>query len=182
MSEPEVQPIPLPPRPAGATPAEVEAYAAACLAHLHLQDWCFGWDKTSRRLGCCKPQQRRISLSRYYAETYATKEPEQLWRTLLHELAHALAWHYHQSRGHSNIWKRYCAALGIPGERACVRGVEFSAPRRIPRYMLCHLETGEIYRTYISKPRLTPARLKACYIPGLKSETLGKLVIKPIAS
>ena len=182
MSAPEVQPIPLPPRPAGATPAEVEAYAAACLAHLHLQGWCFGWDKTSRRLGCCKMRQQRISLSRYYAEAYATRDPEQLWRTLLHELAHALAWHYHRNTGHGSIWKRYCTALGIPGERASVRGIEFTAPRSEPRFNLCHQETGEIFRTYTRKPRLSASRLKACYIPGRKAETLGKLIIKPIAS
>ena len=181
MPATEVPHIPLPPRPAGATPAEVEQYAAACLAHLHLQDWHFGWDKTSRRLGCCKMQQRRISLSRYYAEAYATREPVQLWRTLLHELAHALAWHYHRSTGHGSIWKRYCTALGIPGERASVRGIEFTAPRSEPRFNLCHQETGEIFRTYIRKPRLSASRLKACYIPGRKAETLGKLTIRPIA-
>ena len=65
---------------------ELEAYATLCLACLHLEDWHFGWDKTTRRLGCCKMQPRRISLSRYYAEAYATKDPEQLRRTLLHEL------------------------------------------------------------------------------------------------
>ena len=182
MPATEVPHIPLPPRPAGATPAEVEQYAAACLAHLHLQDWHFGWDKTSRRLGCCKMQQRRISLSRYYAEAYATREPGQLWRTLLHELAHALAWHYHRSTGHGSIWKRYCTALGIPGERASVRGIEFTAPRSEPRFNLCHQETGEIFRTYTRNPRLSASRLKVCYIPGRKAETLGKLIIKPIAS
>ena len=177
-----VQPIPLPPRPAGATPADVEAYAAACLAHLHLAGWSFGWDKTTRRLGCCKMQRQRISLSRYYAEAYATREPEQLWRTLLHELAHALAWVHHQSRGHGAVWKRYCAALGIPGERASVCGIEFEAPRREARFCLCHSETGEIYRTYTRLPRSSAARLRNCYIPGRKAETLGKLIIKPIAS
>lgn len=182
MPAAEVQPIPLPPRPAGATPAEVEAYAATCLAHLHLSGWSFGWDKTTRRLGCCKMQQRRISLSRYYAEAYATKEPEQLWRTLLHELAHALAWVHHLSRGHGPVWKRYCAALGISGERASVRGIEFEAPRREPRFSLCHSETGEIYRTYTRRPRHTAASLRRCYIPGRRAETLDKLIIKPIAS
>ena len=176
------QQIPLLPRPAGATPAEVEAYAAACLAHLHLHDWCFGWDKTVRRLGCCKMQQRRISLSRYYAETYASKDADQLWRTLLHELAHALAWVHHGARGHGPVWKRYCAALGIPGERASARGIEFANPRpQSPaRFCLCHQETGEVYRTYTRKPRVCAHRLRSYYIPGRKADTLGKLTIKSI--
>ncbi len=177
----EVPHIPLPPRPAGATPAEVEQYAAACLAHLHLQDWHFGWDKTSRRLGCCKMQQRRISLSRYYAEAYATRDPGQLWRTLLHELAHALAWVHHKATGHGPVWKRYCTALGIDGEKASVRGIEFDAPRSAARFTLCHSETGEIFRTYSRRPTLRAARLRSCYIPGRKAETLGKLTIRPIA-
>ena len=177
----ETPAIPLPPRPA-ATRAGVEEYAAHCLAHLHLHDWHFGWDKTTRRLGCCKMQQRRISLSRYYAETYVTKAPEQLWRTLLHELAHALAWVHHGARAHGPVWKRYCTALGIHGERASARDIEFTTPRqpRPARFSLCHRETGEIYRTYTRKPRLTPARLRHCYIPGRKAETLGQLTIKPI--
>ena len=177
-----VQQIPLPPRPAGATPAEVEAYAATCLAHLHLHDWCFGWDKTVRRLGCCKMQQRRISLSRYYAEAYASKDAGQLWRTLLHELAHALAWVHHGARGHGPVWKRYCAALGIPGERASARDIEFISPRqeRTVRFTLCHRDTGEIYRTYTRKPRISAHRLRSCYIPGKKADTLGRLTIKSI--
>lgn len=160
----------------------VENYAARCLAHLHLHDWHFGWDNTIRRLGCCKMQQRRISLSRYYAETYTTRNPEQLWRTLLHELAHALAWVHHRARGHGEVWKRYCCALGIPGERASARDIEFATPRppRAPRFCLCHRETGEVYRTYTRKPRLTTARLRHCYIPGRKSDTLGQLTIRPI--
>lgn len=182
MPAAEVQLIPLPLRPAGASPADVAAYADACLQQLHLEGWHFGWDKTTRRLGCCKMQLRRISLSQYYAEAYASKDPEQLWRTLLHELAHALAWQYHGARGHGPVWRRYCAALGIPGERACARGIEFEAPRREPRFNLCHCETGEVYRTYTRRPRHSTASLSRCYIPGRRQETLGKLVIKPIAS
>lgn len=182
MNPAEAKKLTLPPRPSGATPAEVEAYAAACLAHLHLEGWHFGWDKTANRLGCCKMQLRRISLSRYYAEAYATKDPEQLWRTLLHELAHALAWHYHNTRGHGPVWKHYCAALGIPGERAGVRGIEFSTPRKTPeaRFCLSHCETGEVYRTYTRAPRTSLEKLRHCYIPGRKEETLGKLIIMPI--
>ena len=181
MSQPSVQPIPLPPLPAGFSPAEVEQYSAQCLTWLHLHDWHFGWDKTTRRLGCCKMQQKRISLSRYYAETYATRGPAQLLRTLLHELAHALAWVHHRATGHGPVWQRYCAALGIPGERACTRNIEFDTPKKQqPKFTLCHKDTGEIYRTYTRKPQKSAASLRHCYIPGRKAETLGKLIIRPV--
>ena len=103
-------------------------------------------------------------------------------RTLLHELAHALAWERRRSRGHGIVWRHYCAALGIPDERATTRCEDF-APARPPRparYALVRDTTGEVYRTYVSRPRRHPSRLKHCYIPGKKEETLGHLVIRTL--
>ncbi len=41
-------------------------------------------------------------------------------QTLLHELAHLLAYHRHGNKilAHGNEWKQACADLGIPGEKA----------------------------------------------------------------
>ncbi len=47
-------------------------------------------------------------------------EPEELWRTLKHELAHLIAYERCGRRHidpHGNEWQAACAELGIPGEK-----------------------------------------------------------------
>ena len=92
---------------------EVEAYAAACLQSLQLAGWSFGWDRALHRLGCCRFRERRITLSHYFVEAYLEKDRFQVWRTLLHELAHALAWVHRRHAGHGAIWRAYCRKLGL---------------------------------------------------------------------
>lgn len=51
-----------------------------------------------------------------------TCEPEELWRTLKHELAHLVAYERSLRRRiepHGPEWRLACADLGIPGERPC---------------------------------------------------------------
>ncbi len=52
---------------------------------------------------------------------YVSDDPlSHVRQTLLHELAHLLAYHRHGSKilAHGNEWKQACADLGIPGENA----------------------------------------------------------------
>ncbi len=160
--------------------ADVAAWAESCLATVGLSDWSFGWDRAVKRLGCCHYTKRRITLSRYYVEVYLEKDAEMVRRTILHELAHALAMVHHRAAGHGRVWKHFCCLLGLVGEKACCRCDDFAPagyqPRRT-RYVLCHRETGEVFHRYVSCPRLSVARLARTYIRGRKDETLGKLVI-----
>ncbi len=161
---------------------EVATCARACLEQLGLEGWAFHWDHAVRRMGCCWPMRRRISLSRYYAAACLPGKEEQLWRTLLHELAHALAWQHQRQTGHGAAWKYWCAQLGIAGEHATTRVADFTPPhlQRAPRYILCHDETGEIFRHYRRKPRRSARKLRCCFIPGRREETLGHLVIREL--
>lgn len=165
------------------TPEELASYAVACLQALGLEGWDFGWDRARQRLGCCWYRRRRITLSRLFVEQYLHGNPELLRRTLLHELAHALAWVYFGHARHGAVWRNCCAELGIPGERATCRR-EIAEPllvARRPRYVLYHAETGEVYRTYVRRPRRwTPRQLKTCYLPGRKEETLGFLRLREV--
>lgn len=172
----------LPPCPAPNRPDFPAEWAAGCFAALGLEGWRFGTDRATRRLGCCRPAQKLITLSRHFLAHYLPRRPELVRRTFLHELAHALAWERRHSRGHGSVWRHYCAALGIPDERATTRCEDFAParPPRLARYALVHDTTGEVYRTYVSRPRRQPARLKHCYIPGRKEETLGHLVIRKL--
>ncbi len=172
----------LPPASRWTAPHEAAAYAYACFRALGLDGWTFEWDNATRRMGCCWPARQRITLSRYYAAFCLPREPERLRRTLLHELAHALAWQRERQRGHGEAWRRWCAELGIDGERATSRVPDFTPPhlKREPRYVLCHDKTGEIFRSYRCKPRRSASYLKRCYIPGRREETLGHLVVRAL--
>lgn len=159
------------------TPADVEAFVCACLDACGLQEWRFEWDRAVRRLGCCKMSKRVVSLSRYFVDAYLARDPKQVRTTVLHELAHALAWVHHRERGHGDAWRYWCAALGIPGEKSASKCEDFTPThlRKQPKYALCHRDTGEIYRYYNRMPSTSPKKLARCYIPGKKEETLGKL-------
>lgn len=163
-----------------ATPDSVAQYARACLAVLGLVGWAFGWDRTVRRLGGCHYKKKRLSLSVYFAEKFCTQQPELVRRTVLHELAHALAATHFGDMRHGAAWRQCCAALGIAGEKATCRCEDFSPHVRPYRYALCHRQTGEVFRYYKTRPRLSAERLQHAYIPGRKAETLGFLCITPL--
>ena len=167
-----------------ATAEDIVSYAERCFALLGLADWSFGFDRAAPRLGCCRPAQKRITLSRHFVAVYLETDPAQIRRTLLHELAHALAWVHRRSRGHGKVWQHYCAELGISGERATTRCADFSPRPYRPqtvKYVLCHAETGEVFCRYTRKPKRTARQLKHCYIPGRKEETLGHLVLRELS-
>lgn len=165
------------------TAEDIESYAVRCFALLHLGDWSFGFDRAVRRLGCCRMQEKRITLSRHFVAAYLARgDSAQIHRTLRHELAHALAWVHHRAHGHGAVWHRYCAALGIPEERAATKCADFAPADRKPRsvkWVLCHERTGEVFKEYTRAPRHRAAYYRRCYIPGRKAETLGQLVIRP---
>ncbi len=174
--------IALPPAPQLTNPAGVQAYAAACFAAAGLADWGFGWDRAVSRLGCCRPQQKMITLSRHFVACYLAKDAGMVVRVLLHEMAHALSWEHSRATGHGPVWKAFCSALGIPDEKATVRCEPFEDPVRRPyRWVLRLSTTGEVVRYYHRRPpSLTPRRLAACYIPGRRRETYGKLILQEL--
>lgn len=159
--------------------ADVEAYVRACLQVCGLEDWQLLWDRAFRRLGCCKMSRRVISLSRYFVQAYLPKEPQFIRTTILHELAHALAWVHQRETKHGPAWRYWCAALGIPGEKASCRCDDFTPQhlRRRRKYALCHRETGEVYRYYSRRPQISAQKLASAFIRGKKAETFGKLCL-----
>ncbi|MCH5284225.1 MAG: SprT-like domain-containing protein [Akkermansiaceae bacterium] len=175
----QVIPVLLPQAEKWADLAAVEAYALSCMSVCGLADWRFEWDRAVRRLGCCKMTKRVLSLSRYYVEAYLQRDADAIRRTILHELAHALAWIHFSERGHGAAWHYFCAVLGIPEEKYATKCEDFTPEhlRRRARYALQNADTGEIYRYYSRLPQINAARLSQSYIPGKKSSTLGKLRI-----
>ena len=158
----------------------VRQYAELCLlwAGLKRLGWSFDFDRGKRRLGCCNFRHLRISLSRYFVEHFKESNPELVQRTIYHELAHALAYSFHRATGHGSCWHFYCAQLGIPDEKARCACPDFApATDRPYRFAICHAETGEVFRRYKNKPRISAARLAQSYIRGRADETFGKLCV-----
>ena len=175
-------PYTLPPVTSWADAEAVAAYARACLDAVGLHDWHFVWDRAVKRMGCCRPARRSISLSRYFVQMYLPLDPQEIHATLLHEIAHALAWVHRRARAHGAVWRHYCALLGLADTRATKPLQDFTPAhlQRQPRYALCHEQTGEVFHYYKRRPRRTAAQWRRCYIPGRREETLGHLVLRPL--
>lgn len=144
--------------------------AKALMLQHGLHDWEFFYDNALRRLGACWYQRRAISMSRHFI-AHNGFDSSIVSNTLLHEIAHALAFLHFGERGHGKCWKHFCQQLGI-APQVCVK---HPTPRTAtPRYELRHRDTQEVFRVYYRKPRLRG--LSQRYICG-RSDTLGKLVL-----
>ena len=75
----------------------------------------FEFEDCKRTLGRCHYYTKKITLSKWYAELNGEKEIED---TILHEIAHALAWIHDKCRGHGNIWKDWARKVGAK-PKAC---------------------------------------------------------------
>ena len=146
-----------------------ESFACEQLELWGLEGWSFRWDHARCRLGSCRYDSREITLSMYFVG--CNPHLEDLIRdTVLHEIAHALAWVHSQEKGHGKGWKAWCLRVGA-SPRASVKGGQLAS---LPhRYLIRHKETGEIYGRYYRLPRFS-RWVKRMMIRG-KPETLGKL-------
>lgn len=116
-----------------------------------LDDWSFQWDRAKARAGQCRFKQRVISMSRPLAERWA---PAEVWETLLHEIAHALAG---PKAGHGPEWKRVAVSIGARPERCAPVGED--TPAIEGRYRGACPAGHVIYRH-----RLTPrAQRSSCF-------------------
>lgn len=151
----------------------IENYALSTMAEHGLDGWSFGWDRAKRRLGVCRLQERRITLSIHFVRSNSDI-PHEICDTVLHEVAHALAWTRFRDRTHGPVWKRICREIGaVP--RA-------SAPRDAIRvtsykYALRLKTTGETVGHYHRLPSFHK-RLKRMALRG-RPETLGQLELVP---
>ena len=94
------------------TQATALAYS---LVNKHLTpDWTFEWNKRKAALGLCNYRKKTVYLSEYFLGRVGNDE---LKDTILHEIAHALAWKRYNHRGHGAPWKRVCREIGAKPQR-----------------------------------------------------------------
>lgn len=96
------------------------ATLARQLMNTHMGDsartWTFQYDRAKRRAGRCYYHQRVITLSRYIAGNPANSI-EFITDTILHEMAHAIAYKATGEAGHGYAWKQVCKQIGAKPER-----------------------------------------------------------------
>ncbi len=152
---------------------KIEEYAAKKLTEHGLTDWSFGWDKARRRLGVCRFKDKQIKLSVYFVRDN-THNLTEIFDTVLHEIAHALAWTRHGDRTHGARWKAICREIGAaPKARAGSGTVRVTTYK----YSLRLKTTGRIIACYHRKPRIA-RHLKRIALIG-QPETLGQLELIP---
>ena len=78
--------------------------------------WRFSWHNKKVSLGTCSYNKKRIYLAKWYVEL---NDEDEVTDTILHEVAHALAYQRHGSAGHGHgrIWKSICVEIGARPER-----------------------------------------------------------------
>lgn len=128
------------------------------------------WDNCKARFGQCHYIKKEISISKHLLNLYGAKE---LRGTVKHEVAHACDQKYNgRSSGHGQPWKKWAVKLGAT-PKACSKKRLLTTDMK---WVIRNIETGEIYNGYFKKPRRT-GPIPLDYIPGKKTETIGKLEI-----
>lgn len=132
--------------------------------------WTGSLDNALRRFGGCDYRRKHIVLSRHLA---TINTDEETLDTVLHEIAHALAFEeFGEDCGHDARWQAIAARIGARPERTVdVEEVSTIAGS----YFMVHSETGEVFRSYYQRPHIKD--LSKSWIRGRRAETEGKLAI-----
>lgn len=152
---------------------DIEIYARLKMDEYSLNDWQFGWDHARRRLGVCRLQKKTITLSTHFVRANL-EAPHEIRDTILHEIAHALAWTLHGDRSHGQQWKAICREIGaVPRAAARQEAIRVTAYK----YALRLKTTGEIIAKYHRRPAFTK-HIKRLALKN-RPETLGQLELVP---
>lgn len=133
-------------------------------------EYSLKWDKSRARFGRCVFKPREIYLSAHMLDVYGIEE---MINTVKHEIAHACDHKYNGfSSMHGRPWKLWAIKLGaVPRARSGPIIVDKSG-----KWILRHIDTKEIYRSYHRKPRQI-GFIPDSWIPNKKLKTLNKLEI-----
>lgn len=78
--------------------------------------YTFAFGGYKRALGKCDMYQKKITISKPWAVNNLQEE-HILIDTVLHEIAHAIAYEMYGDGGHGKAWKMVCRLIGYTGER-----------------------------------------------------------------
>ena len=145
------------PRPGGESFTRVEFDASERMLEHGLHDWAFGFGRGKRTLGTTRVRHGErtgaIRISRHLVEANL---PEVLRDTILHEIAHALAYRRfgRAAMNHGPAWRAIALEVGAEPRATCQVGPLTPAPYTL-ECTACGAQVG-LYR----KPRYAPSRYR----------------------
>lgn len=114
-----------------------------------LHKWKFEWDQAKRIFGRCYWYQKTISISAPLFEANQANNFNEVLDTLLHEIAHALAYVKNRCKDHGPAWKRWCKVVGArPEPFYCLSNITEAKPK----YKLLNIKTKKTVHTYYRRP------------------------------
>lgn len=136
---------------------EIAEYATSILRACHLETWKFSFKKSVSWVGLCDTSSYSIHLSSNYVNAFLRcNRHNDIRRTLLHEVAHALTYiqNCYEGRFHGLLWKCYCIKLGIGGEPTRYDGDLSDVYEQMDcRYKLIEKLTGKVVGVYGRRPK-----------------------------
>ncbi|MCH5285754.1 MAG: ankyrin repeat domain-containing protein [Akkermansiaceae bacterium] len=183
-----IRPIDLPEPEEWHSVDDVLAYARLCTTICGLTNWQWTVEKMgSDCLGFCCHHTETMKLTPKLLD----KGQLEIRNVIIQELAHALAGPGH---GRDLVWRLWCSALGlqavrlqnvpadeetklagVPTQEETPQIVSVEPPRTT--HVLCHRETGEVFRRFTKLPRYTAEALAKMTIRGREDETRGQLCV-----
>lgn len=134
-----------------------------------LYRWTIKFNYSRIFFGKCVFREKTIYLSKLFIEVNSDEEVE---KTLLHEIAHALAYEFDEETGHGESWKKYCQILGTPAEEFVDSSV---IPSKGCKFKIVDIRTNQIYG--YTKNKTDDYHLR--YVFGIP-DTLGNLELVEI--
>ena len=99
------------------TKQEFTVRARQEMSRFALSGWSFAFDNAKVIFGRCYFYDRKITISLPLFEANKTNNFVQVWDTLLHEMAHALAFIHDNHAHHGKEWKEWCVRVGAKPQR-----------------------------------------------------------------
>lgn len=119
------------PCPARAAFAAVEADAVEAMLRHGLHDWAFGFGRGKRTLGTTRVRAGAVTGTIRISRHLVTDGTAEMLRdTLLHEIAHAVAYvrHGRAAMNHGPLWRAVAREIGARPEATCRAGPLVPAP------------------------------------------------------
>lgn len=143
----------------------VKIQAELILNYPFLESWEIVFDSAKKRAGMCKINSKEISFSINHIEN---NDMETIKDTILHEFAHAIAYHLHKDIGHGRHWKSVARQIGaIPKAKG-----RFNLP--IAPWLLVHACSRTSQINPISERFRRNNKIKNYFLVG-RPETKGEL-------